>query len=663
MKFLIHFLLALSLASCTTVEKKVAVQAPSSFKQQLLNAKAKAQSNPDQAIQIINQTLSEYPENDLSDDALFLLGQLLERKGNVEGALKSYNRILDSKYASPLDGKAILKLYDLYQKRNDTGKALRVLNFVDRAELVDSDSRLEIEKKRGPLLLETEDYIKYLESSATSLKLSTDNSYKKTVFNKALAVMKIKILGTDNSLILKNETLKPFHPQAALHLAEYYFEKEERDKALAVLEENSNILLDPFYENQKIELIERAKAFESANVNVIGVLLPLSGRYKSVGDKILKGLQFSLNIWKQKNSDLPPIRLSILDTQAKPELLELAFDEMIKKDRPVAFIGGLVGRTAEALIAKAEEFKTPALILSQKEGVAEGYKYSFQISLPLPEYTNFISKLAIEELKFKKASVVHSEKLFSKMYAEAFIKSFTDMGGEVVEVIAYDMAEKKSIPNAIKKLAHLDSANGREAEYATAYNEWKKKNNNSRTKKDISIEDLLTPKVESDLLFISDGPKNGGLIASTLAYYDIDDLPLLGPHLWNDTSFLTRGQRFVEDSLFADSYYEPIILDSQCNKNFYNMYGQSLDTYNTKGIEAGLILHLLLENRDIKSRSDLLYTLSKITFFKHPCFPNGLVREKSNFFAPLTPLTVKNKSIVIFDLKKYSKLKDESPEY
>lgn len=663
MKLLIHSILFFTLCSCATAEKKVATQAPTSFKQMLLKAKSKVKTDPNQAIQIINQTLSEYPENDLSDDALFLLGQLLERRGNVEGALKSYNRILDSKYSSPLDGKTVLKLYELYHKRKETVKALKVLNFVDRAELIDSESRLEIEKRRGPLLLEDGNYIKYLESASMMLRLSNDNDYRKRLFNKALAVMKIKVLGTDNAAVLKNETLKIFHPQAALHLAEFYFEKEDRQQALAVLEENTNLLVDPFYENQKIELIERAKAFESANINVIGVLLPLSGRYKSVGDKILKGLQFSLNLWQKKNSELPPIKLSILDTQAKPELLELAFDEMIKKDRPVAFIGGLVGRTAETLIAKAEEFKIPALILSQKEGVVDGYKYSFQISLPLSEYTNFLSKLAIEDLKFKKASVVHSEKLFSKMYAEAFIKSFTEMGGEVVDVIAYDLAEKKSIPTAIKKLAQLDSANGRELEYAEAYNEWKKKNEKSRTKKDISVEDLLTPKVESDLLFVSDGPKNGGLIASTLAYYDIEKLPLLGPHLWNDTTFLSRGQRFAEDSLFADSYYEPIILDSQCNKNFYSMYGQPLDTYNTKGVEAGLILHLLLENRDIKSRSDLQYTLSKITFFKHPCFPNGLVRDKNNFFAPLMPLTVKNKSIVVFDIKNYSKLKDESPEY
>lgn len=664
MRITIKLLIFFTLASCTTVKKKEAIKAPASFKQQLLDAKSRAKTNPNQAIVMINQTLSDYPENDLSDDALFLLGQLLERKGDIDSALKSYNRILDSKYASPLDAMSILKLYDLYKKRNQASKALKALNYVDRLELVDKSLRLKIEEKRAPLLLESEDYFKFLESAAVSLKLSTDNQFKKSLFNKAIAVMKIKVLGTDNASVLKNDSLKVFHPQAALHLAEYYFEKEKPDRALMVLQENANLLLNPFYENQKIELIERAKAFEAANVNVIGVLLPLSGRFKSVGNKILQGLQFSLNIWKQTNSSLPPIRLSILDTQAKPELLDLAFDEMIKKDRPVAFIGGLVGRTAETLIAKAEEFKTPALILSQKEGLVENYKYSFQISLPLPEYTDFISKLAIEDLKFKKASLLHSEKLFSKMYAEAFIKSFTDMGGEIVDVIAYDLEEKKSIPNAIKKLAQIDSAEGRELEYAEAYNEWKNKktNSNARTKKDLTVEELLPPKIDSDLLFISDGPKNGGLIASTLAYYDIDELPLFGPHLWNDSSFLSRGQRFVEDSIFADSYYEPLIFDSECNQNFYKLYGESLDTYSTKGIEAGLILHLLLENQNIKSRSDLLITLSKTSFLKHSCFPNGLVRENNNFFAPLMPLTVKKKSIMIFDVQNYVKLKDKSPE-
>jgi tetratricopeptide (TPR) repeat protein len=654
--------LSFLIPGCTSVEKQEALAAPVGFKDRLIQAQNLSNKNHNQAIVILDELLRNYDENSLSDDALFLMGSILEKQGNTEASIKAFKRILSSKYSSPLDGRTVLKLYQIYMTFGDERRALDALDFVERNALVDQDRLFEIEKLRTPLLLKQERYLSYLDSTSNQIKKSNDQNFKKQLFNKSLSIMKIKMVGPENKRILSRPQLSVFHPQAALNLAEYHFEGEKPQKALEVLETYSNLFTNSYYQNQKIDLIQRAKTFESANTRTIGVLLPLSGRYQEVGQKILQGLQFSLRLWAPQQNNINPIKIVVLDTEAKPEQLDLAFDEMIKKDRPVVFVGGLVGKTAETLVKKSEEYKVPSIVLSQKEGLVENSKYSFQNSQPLSEYTNYISKLAIDTLGLKTASVLHSEKSFSKTYAETFIKSFEKYGGKIVSSIPYNKSERGSIPLAVKTLAQLNTTENRKDEYQKAYNQWKSSSANRRTRDEPTIEELLPPKVEAELLFISDGPKDGGLIASTLAYFDIEDLPLFGPHLWNSDDFIVRGQRFVEDAVFAHSYFEPEILNSKCNSYFKQMYEKPLDVYSYKGLEEGTILNFILNETNVGSRSDMVFSLSKTDVIADFCFPRGLVRMDHNYFSPVAPLTVKNREITIFDPSLYPKFSKENKE-
>jgi len=655
-------LLALVISSCTSASKQPALQAPAGYKQQLLKAQGLSKTKPNQAIAILDELLKNNDENSLSDDALFLMAETLEKQGNTDSAIRAYQRILSSKYSSPLDGQTILKLYSIYTSFGDEKKALSTLDFVEKNTLIDQSKLSQIEKLRSPLLIKNGRYISYLEATSNRIKKTNDQSLRKSLFNKALSIMDIKVIGSTNKKILNNPDLSLFHPQASLNLAEYYFEGEQPQKALDVLETNSGILTSSFYQNQKIELIQRARTFESANTRTVGVLLPLSGRYQDIGQKILQGLQFSLRLWNN-NQEQAPLRIVVLDTEAKPEKLDLAFDEMIKKDRPIVFVGGLVGKTAETLVKKSDKYKVPSIILSQKAGLVENSKYSFQSSQPLSDYTDYIARLSINTLNLKTASILHSEKEFSKTYAQAFADSFQKYGGKIISAIPYDKNERGSIPTAIKTLAQLNSTENRKEEFRTAYNEWKKSAASRRTRDEPSIEDLLPPKVEADMLFVSDGPKNGGLIASTLAYFDIEELPLFGPHLWNNDSLVTRGQRFIEEAVFAHSFFEPDVMGSQCNTSYQQLYSKPLDVYSYKGIEAGTVLNHIFNASRVKSRSDMVFSLSKTQSITDPCFPKGLVRLDHNYFPPVTALTVKKKQITLFSPDNYRKVSTKTSEF
>lgn len=659
-KFILLFSLLLS--GCKTMSiKQEALQASGGYKAEVLHSKKISTSNPNLAIANLNKLLSSYPENNLSDDALFLMANLLEKKKDSDGAIKAYSRILDSRYASPLDGKAVLRKAHLQTLAHNDIEALKTLNYIQQNKLIDHSSLEKIERARSPLLIKNGYYSDYLHSAKNIIAKTENKSVAQDAYRQAQDVLKIKLTGDETKKVLENPSLSIFHPQAALNLSAFYFENDNPELAVLNLEKYSHLLQDPIYQSRRDELMIQGHAYTAPNIDVIGVIVPLSGKYQFVGQEILKGLQYSLNMWSKANKI--NFKLAVLDSESDPNQVSLAFDELMKKDKPVVVIGGLVSKTAEALLAKAKEYRVPSLILSQKEGLTNFSKFGFQTSQSLEAYTDLIADIAFDKMEVKKIAVLHSNKSFSNRYAEAFIKSFTKKGGEVIRNIEYDLSERRALPSAVKDLVGLLTTEGREDEYQVALRKWKRSKKGRGRTGSPKLEEILTPRVEFDALFIADGAKNGGLIASTLAYFDVEDVKLLGTHLWNDTSLIERGQRFVENAVFASSYFEPRILSSSCGQEFVNKFAEPINPYIFRGIEMGVILNSIYGYFEIKSRGALLTALKRTSIITHKCLPQGLVRDRHNFSSPLMPLTVKDKSIVLMNQPNESAGHNQSPDF
>jgi outer membrane PBP1 activator LpoA protein len=657
--FLIFLML---LNSCETFEEKQAAnEAPPTYKAELIKAKELSKSNPSLAIQRLNQLLSSSSENSLSDDALFLMGDLLYKNGNKKDAERSFSRILNSRYSSPLDGRALLYKTKILRDFGDENSALKALNYIDNNSISDSSAIEKIESLRAPIFLKNETYYKYLKSAHNIITRTKDKSLAIKTNNQALDVLKIKLSGPKSKRVLDDHQLKLFHAQAALNLAEHYLNNDQAEEGISILETHTAKLQSPAYKSKRDELITQGQFFISANHDVIGVILPLTGKYKSVGNQILTGLQYSFAIW-DKNSRTK-FKLAILDSEGDPDQTSLAFDELIRKDKPIAIIGGLVSKTAQVLLEKADKLKVPTLVLSQKEGLTKKSRYGFQSYQSLEIYSSFLSSIAFKRAGFKKIAILQSNKAFSTRYGKAFKKSFERLGGEITDVIEYDLEERRALPNAVKKLVKLTSTGDRAEEYKLALKKWQKSSRSRGQTGVPKIELVLKPRIDFDALFIADGAKNGGLIASTLAYFDVEDIPLLGTHLWNDNALIERGQRFVEGSVFADSYHKAELQASDCGQDFLQKFNFPINTYIYKGLEAGTILNSAYQSYHIESRRNLLSALMGTSTITHKCIPRGLIREKHNFTGSLNLLTVQNKTISPLKVEDIIKKTDESPKF
>lgn len=644
MKKFTPFIFLLIFGCQTVATKQSATQAPESYKNELLKAQVLSKQDPSLAIARLNQLLSSSSENNLTDDALYLMGDLLFKSGNIKAAERSFSRILESRYSSPLDGRALLYKAKI-SSQTDNDSVLRTLKYIDFNQLQDKPSLEKIELIRAPIFLQNELYTKYLKSAANILQFTRNQETATAIKRQAYDVIKIKLSGYQSKEVLDSPELSTFHAQAALNLAEFYFNDDQPENGMIVLEQNNNELLkDPELKSKRDELIMRGQLFLTSNPNVIGAILPLTGKYQSVGHQILKGLQYSFDVWG--NAKGIKFKLAVLDSEGDPDQVALAFDELIKRDKPIAIVGGLVSKTAEVLLQKADKFKIPTLVLSQKEGLTSQSRYGFQTYQSIESYSAYVAAIAYKDAGFKKIAILESEQAFSKRYSQAFQKEFIKLGGEITDVVEYNLTERRALPNAVKKLVKLVSSGEREEEYSLALAKWRR-SSRSRGQSGIpDIEKVLKPLIDFDALFIADGAKNGGLIASTLAYFDVEELPLIGTHLWNDDDLIERGQRFVERSIFADSYHKPDLQASTCGQNYMQRFQEPIGNYSFSGIKAGTILNSSYKAFNIDSRRALQSALMRTSTLTDACIPKGLMREGHNFTTSLTPLTVLNKTIV-----------------
>lgn len=109
---------------------------------------------------------------------------------------------------------------------------------------------------------------------------------------------------------------------------------------------------------------------EDVDLNAVGLLAPLSGRARLVGDAALKGATLG--------AEEAGVRLAIRDSKGDPEAATEAVESLVARDRVSAIIGPLNAAAAKAAARKAEELGVPMLAMSVQEDVASVGDFVFR---------------------------------------------------------------------------------------------------------------------------------------------------------------------------------------------------------------------------------------------------------------------------------------------
>jgi ABC-type branched-subunit amino acid transport system substrate-binding protein len=153
--------------------------------------------------------------------------------------------------------------------------------------------------------------------------------------------------------------------------------------------------------------------------------------------------------------------------------------------------------------------------------------------------------------------------------------------------------------------------------------------------------------LDFDAIFIPDVPEKIALIAPQLAFYDIDDVLLLGTNLWHSDKLIQMAREYIQEAIMADVFYAE---GSKKNvkefiMSFEEFYGQSPGFIEALAYDAAMIAFQAASNPRVESRKDLKDELQNLRNFEGVTGPTSF-KENGDAVKKLYLLQVQDNKFV-----------------
>jgi branched-chain amino acid transport system substrate-binding protein len=391
-----------------------------------------------------------------------------------------------------------------------------------------------------------------------------------------------------------------------------YAMEEKYDDALTILAE----VLDryPEHENRVLveSLIEEIKKNAVFNRYTIGCLLPLSGPYEVFGNRALKGIELALAQFSAQ-SDAPPINIIVKDTGADPDKTMMALQELYH-DQVAAILGPIV--TSEIAGREAQQMGTPIITFTQKDNIAEIGDKVFRNFITPNMQVQAIASLTVQSLGLNRFAILYPDETYGLTYMNLFWDKLLELGGTVVGVESYK-PNQTDFMDPIKKLVGLyyeipedlkpendpDIAS-QEDEASEQTDDQALENGDEEAQEE---EEEPEPIVDFDAVFIPDSPGKVGQIVPQLAYFDIEDVYLLGTNLWHSDSLIKIADQYVQGAVMPDGFFaqstSPRV--QEFVKMFEETYEETPDFVAAVVYDSAMILFNVVSRPHIRYRTEI----------------------------------------------------------
>ena len=316
-------------------------------------------------------------------------------------------------------------------------------------------------------------------------------------------------------------------------------------------------------------LAARAVPRTQAASGVIGVAVPLSGKFQGWGEAILQGVTLAV-------PEGGSIRVISRDTRGEPDGAAEAVASLAAEGA-VAIIGGVTNAEAPRAAAAAQQEGVPLISLSKVDGVTGGRPYVFRLMLTAHAQAQALADLAVTRRGLRRALVLYPEIPYGSELRTAFGAAVEARGGAVTRAVYYE-ADRSNFSPMVKELVRRSQAqiekrsDWREAERAIhrdVQDPYKRSRALEKARKD------LAPIVDFDVIFVHDFARSVALLAPALAtedvvtacdpeevariqkvsHWTVKPVLLLGANGWDDPTLVEKAGRYVECAVFVDGFF------------------------------------------------------------------------------------------------------------
>jgi ABC-type branched-subunit amino acid transport system substrate-binding protein len=320
-------------------------------------------------------------------------------------------------------------------------------------------------------------------------------------------------------------------------------------------------------------LVEKMNLEGEPGICTVGCLLPLTGKYGRFGTSVLNAMLLGARGFQNPEEKGSSIRLLIRDTQGNPEVAVQQLRELAEDPNVVGIVGPLRAKVAFACAEEADNLQIPMITLTQREEVARVGDYVFQNGLTIRQQVDTLVEFVMDEMAFASFAVLYPNDAYGKLSKELLESKVLEMGGELVSAVPYEEGEtdfqdeirllvgqkfllemeRREEERRQEKRLEGDLEAGVDGGVAeTAMGD-------AEEGADGDEEEPLLPPFQ--VLFIPDHYRKVALIAPHLAFYEVNEIVLLGTNAWNSTQLVELAGEYVRDAIFVDGFFPESNMD------------------------------------------------------------------------------------------------------
>jgi branched-chain amino acid transport system substrate-binding protein len=581
---------------------------------------------------LYEELLLRYPADPLAASALFRLGEIALARGDHDLARRRFEELLFQFPASPLTPSARYRLAYATYRVGRIEDAVEILKGLVASGTLDAFQTAQALLLLSQGLEETRRPAEAARGYARLLAIAPPEEFR------AEAEKRLAGLFADDRLSKADlEALAAGEPGAPASLARLRLAQLAlRDKDAATAERLARELLAaPPPPGAPADLQSRAQALLEEAIRqvgvepgVIGVVLPLSGRYQPFGERLLKGLMHAAGVYDRAPADgEPPVRLVVRDTGGNTAAAARAVEELVTQERAIAVVGPLLNQSAEEAAKTAQRLGVPILALTQRPKLTDIGPFVFRPFTTGALQAQAIARHAMDRLGLARFAILYPEDAAGVEMMEAFRAEVLARGGLISDAVPYK-PKQTDFGKEIRQIAKAKQP--------------------IRTRRPKPGDPPPAPQVEInfDAIFIPDYYDQVGLIAPQLAFYEVKGVKLLGIAGWNAPELIRLGKEHVEGALFVDPFWAdsqtPAIRDFV--RSFKGKFDETPTVLEAQAYDALRLLIDTIRRARPTSRDALREALTQVQSFPGLTGPFGFgpTREPTR---PLLLLTIENRRI------------------
>lgn len=647
MTFLAVLVATFLLSACqTTPKRRQPVKAPPSLEQEFKQGRLAMEAGDNKkALARFKKVIATAPESDLADDANMMSAQIFEKQQLWKDALQSYLSVARGEMETPYETEALLRAARIHVRFSQFREALDLTRAIARSSNATPAQKYEASELQGEILLSENRVLDALELYVELYNQATDASRKEKYRLAAQDLLDTRLNEEQLTEVADRSSYGFLRPTAKYRIGLSLAEQKQLARARSSFQDVVALAPGTELAERATTLITQIDARSRVNPRTVGAILPLSGRQQAVGYRALRGLQLGLGIYSP-NKKTSGFRLAVIDSEGNPDIARRAVERLVVEDNAVAMVGGLLSRTAGSETSKAQEFGMPTIVLGQKAGLTESGEFIFRNALTSQMQAEHLAYVAIERLGLKRFAILFPNDPYGTEFANFFWDAVKLRGGSVNAAQPYDPKET-DFRGHVQRMVGNYYVEDRSEEYRIRYRQYLEKNpRRSARQSQATPEEILPPIVDFDALFIPDSARAAGQIAPMLAYNDVDNVRLLGTNLWNNASFVSRGQKFVESAIIVDGLYtgDRSFASSDFVKAYKDVFGEEPGMIEAQAYDTGLLLRQLIAG-GATTRTELQEKLTSVKGFPG-AFGALDMSPARELKRPISVLTVKEGKLV-----------------